>query len=55
MGPYIHQKNTPIGILWEKENEGIDIKVYNKKVFNLSLKMIALCRIVLRDVNICGN
>jgi hypothetical protein len=40
MGPYIHQKDTPIGIQWEKENAEILkdenlMKKYKKDLFNL--------------------
>jgi biotin synthase len=55
MGPYILQKDTPLGKIWLKENEGIDMKEYNKKLFNLSLKMIALARLKLGNVNISAT
>lgn len=55
MGPYIVQKDTPIGKKWLEENPNVDMKAHNKQLFNLSLKMIALCRLILQDVNICAT
>ena len=54
MGPYILQKDTPLGKIWLEQNQNIDMKEYNKKLFNLSLRMIALCRLKLGNVNIAA-
>lgn len=55
MGPYIYQDNTPLGELWKEQHKDIDMKQYNKDLFTLALKMVALCRIVLKDVNIAAT
>ncbi|WP_163329367.1 [FeFe] hydrogenase H-cluster radical SAM maturase HydE [Desulfurobacterium thermolithotrophum] len=52
MGPYIEHRDTPIFRWYE------DLITYNgfyKKVFELSIKMIAFARILLEDVNIVAS
>ncbi len=49
MGPYIHHNNTPLSdykALWEKNRND---------TFLMSMKMIAVSRIVLKDVNIAAT
>lgn len=49
MGPYIYHENTPLinyRPAWE---------IPTDKLFNLGLKMIALARIVMRDINIAAT
>jgi len=55
MGPYICQHDTPIGKLWLEQNKNVNMKEYNKRLFRMSLKMIALSRIMLPDVNIAAT
>jgi biotin synthase len=55
MGPYVLQEDTPIGEIWLKENQNVDKKLYNKELFTLSLKMIAISRIFLGNVNIAAT
>ncbi|KAL9658652.1 hypothetical protein ABK040_006188 [Willaertia magna] len=55
MGPYIKQDNTPIGKLWEELYANVDMKEYNRNLFRLSLKMVALARILMKDVNISAT
>lgn len=55
MGPYICQKDTPLGKLWQEENPNLDTKRYNEKLFRLSTKMVALARIICGDVNIAAT
>ncbi|ELR20975.1 radical SAM domain containing protein [Acanthamoeba castellanii str. Neff] len=55
MGPYICQKDTPLGKLWQEENSNLDTKRYNEKLFRLSTKMVALARIICGDVNIAAT
>jgi len=50
MGPYVVHKDTPLGVAYAKE--------WNSKkseIFQLSLNMIAACRIFLKDVNIAST
>jgi len=49
MGPYIPHKDTPMSIHTEYFNINKD------KIFQTSLLMIAVCRIVLKDVNIAST
>jgi biotin synthase len=49
MGPYIVHKSTPMGVYEGYYNESRD------KIFQMSLLMIAVCRIVLGDVNIAST
>ncbi len=49
MGPYLPHNDTPMGKQYETTEE---IKKWR---FQLSLKMIAVCRIVLKDVNIAST
>ena len=49
MGPYLPHNETPMGKTYETTNEIKDWR------FHLSLKMIAVCRIVLKDVNIAST
>lgn len=49
MGPYIVHSNTPLNV-YDKEN-----KQKKKEIFNLALRMIAVTRIVLKDVNIAST
>jgi len=49
MGPYIPHPDTPMGSLLEEYNERKD------KIFQLALLMIAVTRIVLKDVNIAST
>ncbi len=55
MGPYVLQKDTPVGQWWLKENEGVDKEQAKKDVFNLSTRMLALARILLPDANIAAT
>src|SRR5579871_6432768 len=55
MGPYVLQKETPIGRAWQEVYPNVDIKKYNAKLFELSTKMVALARITLGDVNIAAT
>jgi len=83
MGPYIVQKDTPLGKIWMDQMQGkglisssdtepsilaeylrkyqsngtapFDKALYNKHLFRLSLKMIALSRIVNGPVNIAAT
>jgi biotin synthase len=55
MGPYICQKDTPLGKQWQQENPNLDTKRYNEKLFRLSTKMVALARIICGDVNIAAT
>jgi len=48
MGPYIEHQNTPI---YEHRNTLID----KQERFNLSLKMVALLRIMMKDINIAAT
>lgn len=48
MGPFIEHENTP---LWQYK----DILISEKARFNLSLKMIAILRIMLKDINIAAS
>ena len=45
LGPYIKSKNTPMENLLSKEKEN----------FKLTLKVIAICRILLKDINITSS
>lgn len=49
MGPYLSQADTPMGKAYPNTPESI------KKRLNLSLRMIAVTRLVLRDVNIAST
>ena len=49
MGPYILHKDTPLGQEWK------DIVVSEEKRVELGLKMIAITRIFLKDVNIAAT
>ncbi|MBR9691577.1 [FeFe] hydrogenase H-cluster radical SAM maturase HydE [Candidatus Woesearchaeota archaeon] len=49
MGPYLIHKQTPMKIHTE------EMEKRKKQVFNLSLKMIAAARILLKDVNIAAT
>lgn len=49
MGPYILHKDTPLGKEWK------DIVVSEEKRVELGLKMIAITRILLKDVNIAAT
>ena len=49
MGPYILHKDTPLGQEWE------DIVPTTEKRVELGLKMIAITRIFLKDVNIAAH
>jgi biotin synthase len=49
MGPYLPHNDTPMGKQYETTEE---IKKWR---FELSLRMIAVCRIVLKDVNIAST
>jgi biotin synthase len=49
MGPYIAHKDTPMNIHSEYFNTNKD------KIFQTSLLMIAVCRLVLKDVNIAST
>lgn len=53
MGPYIVHKETPIGKYAIKQ--GLDSNENKKKRFLLGLKMIAVTRIFLKDVNIAAT
>ena len=53
MGPYIVHKDTPIG--QEAISQGIDTQEDRKRRFLLGLKMIAVTRIFLKDVNIAAT
>ena len=55
MGPYILQKDTPIGHQWLEVYPNLDMKKYNGKLFELSTKMVALARILLGDVSIAAT
>lgn len=55
MGPYISQKDTPLGKVWQEQNPNLDSKAYNRKLFCLSTKMVALARILCGDVNIAAT
>lgn len=52
MGPYIEQHDTPI-FQWYKDL--ITSNGFYKKAFELSIKMIAFARILLKDVNIVAS
>ncbi len=52
MGPYIEHYNTPI---FNQYKALITSKNFYKKIFELSIKMIALTRIILEDVNIVNS
>lgn len=49
MGPYIIHEETPLG------KEAVNNILSDEKRFQLSLKMIALCRIYLKDINIAAT
>lgn len=49
MGPYIIHEETPLG------QEAMGNILSDEKRFQLSLKMIALCRIYLKDINIAAT
>lgn len=49
MGPYILHEETPLG------QNSVDKILSDEKRFELSLKMIALCRIYLKDINIAST
>lgn len=49
MGPYILHRDTPLGQEWE------DVVVSTEKRVELGLKMIAITRIFLKDVNIAAT
>lgn len=49
MGPYIIHEETPLG------QEAVNNILSDEKRFQLSLKMIALCRIYLKDINIAAT
>ena len=48
MGPYLEHKDTP---LYDKRNELLPLETR----FNLTLKMIAILRIMMRDINIAAS
>ncbi len=53
MGPYIVSDNTPMGIEVKKAN--LNTKEVQKQRVDLALKMIAISRIYLKDVNIAAT
>ncbi|MGL4383158.1 MAG: radical SAM protein, partial [Bacilli bacterium] len=53
MGPYVVSKETPLG--QEVIKEGLNTQEAIKERFNLGLKMIAITRIYLKDVNIAAT
>jgi len=56
MGPYIPHKHTPLGQNYFNENSNEISKQYDKNLqLQLSLNMISVARIVLKDVNIAST
>ncbi len=53
MGPYIVSENTPMGIKANKD--GLNTKDIQKERVKLGLKMIAVTRLFLKDVNIAAT
>ncbi len=53
MGPYLVHKDTPIGK--EAMEQGLDTAEHKKDRFLLGLKMIAVSRLFLKDVNIAAT
>lgn len=53
MGPYIFHADTPLGTYVNKNN--LNDETTKKMRFNLSLKMIAIARLFLKDVNIAAT
>lgn len=53
MGPYVVHHHTPIGV--EVMEAGLDSKAERLRRFQLGLKMIAVTRLFLRDVNIAST
>ena len=49
MGPYIVHKDTPMGKYFD------EYQAKKQETFELGIKMIAVCRIVLKDVNIAST
>lgn len=58
MGPYIVEKDTPMGMLWASLHSGEteeQIVAYKKWLFELSTRMVSLARILLGNVNIAST
>lgn len=55
MGPYIPHPDTPLGIEMESQKTEIPSLLPPAERFDLSLRMIALARIMLKDVNIVAS
>ncbi len=53
MGPYVVHKDTPLGEY--ALNNNLDTKEKKEERFNLGLKMIAITRLYLKDVNIAAT
>ncbi len=53
MGPYVIEKSTPTGQYVLENN--LNTKEEVSKRFNMSMKVVALCRIYLKDVNIAAS
>ncbi|WP_457567192.1 [FeFe] hydrogenase H-cluster radical SAM maturase HydE [Desulfurobacterium sp.] len=52
MGPYIEHRDTPL-FVWHRRE--IEKKGFYRKVYELSIKMIAFARIIMEDINIVAS
>ncbi len=59
MGPYVLQKDTPLGAVWLSEHgdcaDPAVKKAYEARLFELSTRMLAVTRVALGNVNIAAT
>ena len=55
MGPYIPHQDTPMGKGMESLRTGMESLLPSAERFDLSLRMIALARIMMKDINIAAS